>query len=325
MVGAAASTLPACAAGPASAKRLPRLGLYQGTDPPDPALVPLLTAFHEGLRDFGWIEDKTIQIDRRYTLNRSDRFDEIAHEFTSLPVDVIASSAAAGVRAAMKATTTIPIVMLLGSDPVENGFVQSLARPGGNVTGMASIGSVVTVKRLELLREAFPGISRVAILGDGDPIRQPQVKETEQAARGLKLDVVQLTMDTRDASSLQRALDLATASAADALLVLNVPTQIGEHRKEILGYAASNKIPAAYPNLGGWFEDGGLIATGEDGAETFRSAARFVDRVLKGAHPADLPIEQPTHYALLVNLRSARELGLTIPPSILGRATQVIQ
>ena len=321
----AALALSACVAAPTAAKKVPRLGLYQATDPPDPALVPLLDAFSEGLRSFGWIEGSTIHIDRRYWQNRAERLDEIAVEFVRVPVDIIAASAATAIRAAMKATSTVPIVMLLGTDPIENGLVQSLARPGGNVTGMASIGSAITVKRLEILRDAFPAISRVGILWDGEGIRQPQLKATLEAARGFRLEAVELTVDSRDDASLRRALDVATTSAVDALLVLNVPTQIGNRRKEIVDYAALRKIPAAYPNLSGWTEEGGLIGTGENGAATFRRAASFVDRILKGARPADLPIEQTPQIELIINLRTARALGFAIPQAVLDRATKVIQ
>lgn len=321
----AALALSACGAAQTTASKVPRLGLYQATDPPDPSLVPLLDAFSEGLRSFGWSEGKTIHIDRRYTQNRIERLDEIAVEFVRLPVDVIAASAATAIRAAMKATTTIPIVMLLGTDPIENGLVQSLARPGGNVTGMASIGSAITVKRLEILRDAFPAITRVGIVWDGDPIRQPQFKATVEAARGFRIDAVDLTVDGRDDASLRRVLDVATTSAVDALVVLNVPTQIGNRRKEIVDYAASRKIPAAYPNLSGWVEEGGLIGTGENGPATFRRAASFVDRILRGARAADLPIEQTPQIELILNLKTARALGFSIPQPVLDRATKVIQ
>ena len=325
--GAAATVIAlwACTGRAVPTKKVPRLGLFQGTNPPDPAVVPLLDAFDMGLRDLGYIDGRTIQIERRYTQNRSERFDEIAAEFAKLPVDVIVGSGAVAIRAARRATSTIPIVMLLGSDPVETGVVQSMARPGGNVTGLGSLTSVTTLKRLELLREAFPGITRIAMLADSDLSREPQRKIAEEGARSLKLEVIRVDVDVTDASNLPRALDLATTSGADALLVTNVPIEIINRRREIIAYAASRRIPAAYPVVGGFADDGGLMATGDNGLETFRRAANFVDRILKGANPADLPIEQPTQNELVVNLKTAKELGLVIPASIVGRATKVIQ
>ncbi|TMG36125.1 MAG: hypothetical protein E6H94_08075 [Chloroflexi bacterium] len=249
----------------------------------------------------------------------------MAAEFAKLPVDVIVGSGAVAIRAARRATSTIPIVMLLGSDPVETGVVQSMARPGGNVTGLGSLTSVTTLKRLELLREAFPGITRIAMLADSDLSREPQRKIAEEGARSLKLEGIRIDVDVTDASNLPRALDLATTSGADALLVTNVPIEIINRRREIIAYVASRRIPAAYPVVGGFADDGGLMATGDNGLETFRRAASFVDRILKGANPADLPIEQPTQNELVVNLKTAKELGLVIPASIVGRATKVIQ
>src|SRR5207245_517417 len=245
--GAAATVIAlwACTGRAVPSKKVPRLGLFQGTNPPDPAVVPLLDAFDMGLRDLGYIDGRTIQIERRYTQNRSERFDEIAAEF--------------------------------------------------------------------------------AKLADSDLSREPQRKIAEEGARSLKLEVIRVDVDVTDASNLPRALDLATTSGADALLVTNVPIEIINRRREIIAYAASRRIPAAYPVVGGFADDGGLMATGDNGLETFRRAASFVDRILKGANPADLPIEQPTQNELVVNLKTAKELGLVIPASIVGRATKVIQ
>ena len=315
--------LSACTSAP-TAKRIPRLG-YLGVYPaPDPALTPFLDAFVDGLRQLGYEDGKSIQIE--WQGGPDERWDAIAADFVRLPVDVIAGASIVAIRAALRATRTIPVVMTLGSDPIESGLAQTLARPGGNLTGMGVLTSVTAVKRLELLKEAFPGITRVAMLGDTDPVRARQFSATEDASRTLRLEPIRLEVSVANvAADLQRAFDTATSRDADALLVLAVPSQISGLRRQIVAYAASRRIPAAYATVGGFVEDGGLLGYGDNGLESFRRAASFVDRILKGASPAELPIEQPTKFDLVVNLKTARAFGFTIPQTILSRATQVIQ
>ncbi len=325
--GAAAAgiALSSCASSQGTTK-LPRLGYFATTDPPDPALVPIIDAFLDGLKSRGYEDGKTLAIEWRYSGGDDARLDSMAAEFVRIPVDVMVASNAQAIRAAKRASVTVPIVMLLGSDPVESGLVASLARPGGNVTGMASLTSVTATKRLELLKEAFPAVSRVAILGsirEGDPSGPLQLRAAEQAAQSLGVEPVML--EIREAAEVPRSLDTATARGADALLVMSVPAQILRLRKEIVAYATARRIPSAYPNVGAFVDEGGLIGYSESVTESFRRAAGFVDRILKGARPADLPVEQPTTFDLVINVKAAAGLGLTIPQSVLGRATRVIQ
>ena len=207
--------------------------------------------------------------------------------------------------------------MLLSSDPVDAGLIESLARPGTNVTGMAILTSLVTVKQLELLHEAFPQAMRVAVLTDDIPSGQRMLMAAESAARSLRIGLIPLPL--RDEADLPDLLELATSRGADALLVPPAHFQIVKLRDRIVAYAAARRIPASYTSIGGFVESGGLMSFGTNGVASFRRAADFVDRILKGANPAEIPVEQPT-----INLRTARELGLTIPASVLTRATQVI-
>ncbi len=311
-----------CSVAPRPANRIPRLGYMANLSATEQTKL-LLGAFRDGLREHGYVEGETIQIEWRYAENRPERYDEFAAEFVRLPVDVIAANQLEAQRAAKRATSTIPIVMTISADPVEANLVESLARPGGNVTGMAFNTAGTTAKRLELLREIVPSISRVGVLWDGEADRQAALRSTEEAARTLQLETV--TLEVRQKSDLPRALDLATSSGVDALLLLPARIHVIELRNEIVAYAAGRRIPVAYPEVGSFAEAGGLVAFGESGVESFRRAAYFVDRILKGAKPAELPIEQPTKFELVINLKTASALGVTIPQSVLSRATKVIQ
>lgn len=319
---AAVAALSSCSVAPRPANRIPRLGYMANLSATEQTKL-LLGAFRDGLREHGYVEGETIQIEWRYAENRLERYDEFAAEFVRLPVDVMAANQLEAQRAAKRATSTIPIVMTISADPVEAGLVESLARPGGNVTGMGFNTAGTTAKRLELLKEMVPGISRVGALSDGEADRKAALRSTEDAARTLRLELI--TLEVRQKSDLPRALDLATSSGVDALLLLPARIHVIELRNEIVAYAAGRRIPAAYPEVGSFAEAGGLVAFGESGVGSFRRAAYFVDRILKGAKPADLPIEQPAKFDLVINLKTAKELGLTIPQSVLGRATKVIQ
>jgi len=324
---AGAVALSSCVGASSNAKRLPRLGYFVTYHPiRDPALAPLVEAFLTGLRELGYDDGQTIDLVWGQSEGQDDRWDTVASEFVRMPVDVMAASAAVAQRAAIRATSSIPIVMTLGADPVEQGLAKSLARPGGNVTGMASLTSVTAVKRLELMKEAFPSVTRVALLGGADPASAIQFSAAEAAARALRLDFIRLEIGPTDPSGeLERALELATKQSVDALVVLSVSAQVSALRKQIVAYAASRRLPAAYPNTGGFVDDGGLLGYSESALYSFHRAASFVDRILRGARAAELPIEQITTFDLVVNLKTARELGLTIPASLLARATRVIQ
>lgn len=320
---AAITSLPSCVSAPA-VKRLPRVGYLAGFH--DPATDPLIDAFQQGLNDLGYVDGRTMQYTLRYAEGSLQRFDEYALEFVHMPVDVMASSNADALRSMRTATTTIPIVMANSKDPVEAGWVQSLARPGGNITGMGSVTANTTTKLVELLKEAFPTVLRIAAVWDGQPDSLPSLSAAEEAARALRTEIVKLEVGAESAAAaLTRALQMATARAVDGLIVLPSAIHLVMLRREIVGYAASRRIPAAYPALGGFLEAGGLLAYGEDFLATFRRAASFVDRILKGADPAEMPIEQPKKFDLMVNLKTATELGSTVPQSVLSRATRVIR
>lgn len=318
------TVLASCDVAPRPAKRIPRVGYIAGFH--DPATDPAIEAFRDALPDHGYTLGKTILFELRYGEGDRERYDAYANELVAMPVDVLASSNFDALNAMRRATSTIPIVMTYFPDPVAAGMVQSLAKPGGNVTGMGVQPAGTITKRLELLTEAFPGVSRVAALWDGTQPRLPTVRATEEAARRLRVDLLTLEVGAEAASSaLSRALDRATAEAADALLLLPSQIHMVMLRKEIIRYAAARRIPSSFPSFGGYVEDGGLMAYGENFVDTFRRAASYVDRILKGANPAELPVEQPTKFDLLINLKTARELGFTIPQSVLSRATKVIQ
>ena len=318
---AAIAAVSACARTSSPARPIPRIG-YLASSVIDAPTQPLRDAFQDGLRDHGYVIDKNIQIEWRATEGRDELFEEFVSEFVKMRVDVMVSSSAVAQQAAKRATATIPIVMLLSSDPVDAGLIESLARPGTNVTGMAILTSLVTVKQLELLNEAFPQAMRVAVLTDDIPSGQRLLVAAESAARSLRIGLIPLPL--RDEADLPGLLELATSRGADALLVPPAHFQIVKLRDRIVAYAAARRIPASYTSIGGFVESGGLMSFGTNGVASFRRAADFVDRILKGANPAEIPVEQPTEFDIIINLRTARELGLTIPASVLTRATQVI-
>ena len=294
---AAIAAVSACARTSSPARPIPRIG-YLASSVIDAPTQPLRDAFQDGLRDHGYVIDKNIQIEWRATEGRDELFEEFVSEFVKMRVDVMVSSSAVAQQAAKRATATIPIVMLLSSDPVDAGLIESLARPGTNVTGMAILTSLVTVKQLELLNEAFPQAMRVAVLTDDIPSGQRLLVAAESAARSLRIGLIPVPL--RDEADLP-GLPLRT------LFPPNSPTPPGTP----LGLIAWFVLLMIAAEL--------LFARGH-----FRRAADFVDRILKGANPAEIPVEQPTEFDIIINLRTARELGLTIPASVLTRATQVI-
>jgi len=274
-----------------------------------------LEVFRQGLRDLGYAEEKEIVIEQRYADGKLDRVAALATELVRLKLDVIVTGGPAATRAAKEATATIPIVMGFDYDPVGSGIVASLARPGGNVTVLSSLAPEISGKQLELLKELLPGLSRVAILGNSTEPGIGQLrKEAELVAGAFKVNLQYL--DVLAPKDIGTAFQAASKGRAEALLALSSFVIISE-RAQIADLAIKNRLPAIYP----WpefVEDGGLMTYGPSSNDLFRRAATYVDKILKGAKPADLPVEQPKKFEFIVNLKAAKQIGLTIPPNVLG-------
>lgn len=288
----------------------------------DVAPPGLLEAFREGLRELGYVEGKNITIELRNAEGKNERLSALADELLRLKVDVILAVNTPAAHAAKQATTTIPIVITRVADPVRSGLVASLARPAGNVTGLSLLPEGLAAKRIELLREILPGISRVAALFTADnPGSILTIAEAERA--GSKLGIQFLRLPVRGPSDFPGAFQAATRARAEALVVAD-DAAVTKHRGQILKLAANHSLPvvSSYKDFA---EAGGLIAYGPNLPALYRRAAHYADRILKGAKPSDLPLEQPMHFDLVVNLKTAKALGLTIPPSMLLSATHVIE
>jgi putative tryptophan/tyrosine transport system substrate-binding protein len=283
----------------------------------------LWEAFRLGLRELGYVEGKNIALEQRWAEGKRDWLPSLAAELVRLKVDVIVTAATSPALAAKKATTTIPIVMASQSDPVGTGLVASLARPGGNVTGLSSMNVELGGKRLEVLKEAFPKVSRVAFL-EGIQSISLQAKEVEIAAKalGVQLQVVQ-TGGIEGPGDFESAFLTMTKQRADALLVAASPNYFAE-RKRLVEVATKSRLPVMYPESE-YVNAGGLMSYGILPTDLFRRAAVYVDKILKGAKPADLPVEQPTKFEFIINLKAAKQIGLTIPPDVLARATKIIR
>jgi putative tryptophan/tyrosine transport system substrate-binding protein len=305
-------------AGAQQAGKVPRVGVLSGGSPSDSRAGD---AWRQGLRELGYVEGQTIVIEYRWAEAKYERFPRLAAELVHLRVDVIVATVAAAVRAAKHATNAIPIVMVV-NDPVAAGFVSSLARPGGNITGMSMMSPEVVGKQLELLRQVVPNISRVAVLANPtNPGNAAQLRQAEVVARTLGMQLHPL--EAQSPSEIGRAFAAMTRERADALLVLLDPI-LADERKQIADLSAKAHVPAMYA-LRLHVDAGGLMAYGADIFDLYRRGAIYVDKILKGAKPGDLPIEQPTKFELVINLKTAKALGLTIPPSLLLRADQVIE
>jgi ABC-type uncharacterized transport system substrate-binding protein len=282
--------------------------------------APWTGAFVERLRELGWIEGRTVAIEYRWAEAREGRYAEIAAEFVRLKVDVIVTSAGA-VPAVMKATPVIPIVFTLAPDPVASGFVASLARPGGNVTGLSTQAKDLAAKRLEILHEVFPGLRRLAIMANADhPNAAQERREIEPPARARGIEII--------AAEIRRPQDIAPAFDAlkgrvDAAIVVADPLTT-THRITIVTLALAARLPTMH-TIRENVEAGGFISYGTQQSDLFRRAGDFVDRIFHGAVPANIPVEQPTKFELVVNLTTAKALGLTVPPNILARANEVIE
>ncbi len=300
--------------------KVPRVGLLlQGTSA---SLMTRLEGFHQGLRERGYVERKTIALEQRFDEDREERLPALAADLIRLRVDIIVAAATPAVRAAQRATTTVPIVIVHSADPVGLGFVASLARPGGNITGLSSLSPELSGKRLELLKEAVPKLVRIAVLWNAaNPGTAIAFQELQDAARVLRLRVQSL--EVRQTEDLAPAFKAVTRQRTVGLVTLLDPLVVSQ-RARIVELAAEKWLPAMYPTKE-FVEAGGLMAYGPDLVDSYRRAAIFVDKILKGAKPADLPVEQPTKFNFAVNLKTAKALGLRFPQSILIRADQVIQ
>jgi putative ABC transport system substrate-binding protein len=298
-----------------------RIGLLQSAS----SEVTFLDGFRQGLRELGYIEGRNFTLETRFGEMNPERLSSLAAELVRLKADIIVAGGAPAIRAAMKATSAIPIVMRAGSDPVRAGIVASLAHPGGNVTGVASINLDLIGKRLELLMEIVPGIKHVAVLSAwSNPTTfkgTDEYKEMEAAARvlGVKLQI----LSARDPNSIDNAFLAMARDHPQALLVIPSPRYV-QNRKLILERASQNRLPTIYPHSL-FVENGGLMSYGPDFADEYRRTAIYVDKILRGAKPADLPVEQPTKLELVINLETAKQIGLTIPPNLLARADRVIR
>jgi putative ABC transport system substrate-binding protein len=303
-----------------TAPTIAKIGLLSVTTPV--VLASSIEAFRQALRGLGHVEG-TFVLEVRYGDGRFERLPELARELVGLKMDVILATSDVVIAAIKRETQTIPIVMVFSTDPMGTGFVASLARPGGNVTGLSNISSELSRKRLELLREAVPGLSRVAALWNPD-VRGALLdyKETEGAARLLRLELQ--SVEVSRAEDLDRAFSAVTKQRAQALVLPGANPVGFINRGKIATFAQRNRLPSMYPTRE-YVEAGGLMSYGPSLPDLFRRAATYVDKILKGAKPADLPVEQPTKFELVLNLKTAKALGLTIPPSLLQRADHVIE
>ena len=300
-------------------KKVLRIGYLSGVDPARESARS--EAFRVALRELGYVEGQNIGIEYRYAEGKNDRLPELAAELVRLKVDIIVGpSGSAPIRAAKNATRTIPIVMMsLAADPVEAGFVESLARPGGNITGLSSLSTELGGKRLELFKEAVPKIAHIAFFYD--PAAPARVIEVKEKARALGLTIQPL--EVRDAGSFEKVFAALSKQRPDGLYVPPGPVMAANERR-IAGFALKSRLPSVYSTREA-ADAGGLIYYGANYDELYRRTAVYVDKILRGAKPADLPVEQPTKFELVINLKTAKQIGLTIPPNVLARADRVIK
>ena len=305
--------LPAAAQQPAKVFRIGYLSLRNAIEPHE-------EAFLKGLRDLGYIDGQNILIEWRFAKGKVERIADFAAEMVRLKVDVIVAPGIQAVLAAKQSTTTIPIIFPTAGDPVVSGLVASLARPGGNITGLTILSPELSGKRLELLKEAFPRISHVAVLLDP---RQPPLSFKEMQTAGKSLGLKLQFLEVRDAADVESVFSAMSRARADALITLPHPF-LQVHQRQILELAAKSRVPAMY-QAADWIEKGGLMSYGPDHLDNYRRATVFVDKILKGTKPADLPVEQPKKFEFIINLKAAKQIGLTIPPNVLVRADKVIK
>jgi putative ABC transport system substrate-binding protein len=309
--------IPAEAQQPA---KVPRIGFQ--LDAPASAVAARIEGFRQGLRELGYVEGKTIIIEWRSSEGKIERRNEIAAELVRLKVDVIVSAGPTITRVVKEATSTIPIVMAQDTDPVGSGFVASLARPGGNITGLSALAPEMSGKQLDLLKQIVPKLSRVAVIGNStNPGDAQALRETVLAAGSF--EVYLRYLDVLDPKDIETVFRAAASGRAEAVLVLGNPI-LNAHRKQIADLSVKHRLPGTYARPE-FVEAGGLMYYGTSYNDLFRRAAAYVDKILKGANPAELPVEQPTKFEFIINLKAAKQIGLTIPPSVLARADKVIK
>jgi putative ABC transport system substrate-binding protein len=315
-----AMLLALCQSVTAQQGKVPRIGFLVVGSPA--AVSGRLEAFRQGLRERGYVEGKNIVIEYRYGEGKPDRTADQAAELVQQKVDVIVTGGSQATRPAKEATHRIPIVMAQDNDPVGSGFIDNLAKPGGNITGLANLTTELSGKQLEILREIIPKLSRLAVLRDLTEPGNPQaVRETDRAAQAYGIQ--RFYLDVRTASDIERAFASADKKRAEALLVL--PSAVfNSNRKQVVDPAIKNRWPGMYPRIE-YVEEGGLMTYGASTTDLFRRAAIFVDKILKGAKPGELPVEQPIKFDLMFNLKTAQQIGVTIPPKVLARADRVIR
>ena len=300
--------------------RIPRIGILAA--PSASFFSARVEALRQRLRELGYVEGKNIVIEYRYAEGKLERLPDLAAELVRLKVDVIVTAGGPAILAAKKASATIPIVFAAASDPVGTGLVSSLARPGGNITGLCHMAPDLDGKRLELLKEAFPKVARVAFLWQSSGTRgNLPLTEMEAAAKALGLKL--LSLPVRSLDDFDSAFARAKRDGAQALIT-STGGLIATQQRQVLDFAAKNRLPAMYPTSE-FVEAGGLMSYAANYADLFRRAADFVDKILKGTKPADMPVEQPTKFEFLVNLKTAKQIGLTIPQKVLERADKVIK
>jgi len=300
--------------------KVPRIGWLELGSPS--TNQHLREAFRQGLHELSYVEGQNIVVEWRWADGREDRLPDLAAELVQIKVNAIVTAGTPPIQAAQQATRTIPIVVAAAGDIVGMGFAASLARPGGNVTGLTLLSPELSGKRLELLKEIVPGTSRIAVLyNSSNQVSAPQLAETQVAARSLGVRLQSLGV--RDANGLDSAFAAMAGERAGALIVLTDIMFFNQH-KRIVSLATKGRLPAVFWRRE-FTEAGGLLAYGPDVSDMYRRAATYVDKILKGAKPADLPVEQPTKFELVINLKTAKQIGLTIPPNVLARADRVIK
>jgi putative ABC transport system substrate-binding protein len=296
--------------------KIPRIGYLRAEKAPEVDIE----GFRQGLREHGYVEGKNIVVEYRWAEGNEARLRSLVSELIGLKVDLIVTSAPAATQAAKEATMTIPIVMVLVADPIAFGFVNSLARPGGNITGFAFLLPEISGKRLELLKETIPKLSRVAVFWNAaNPYKETDLKEVQPVADALKVAVHSFRV--RDPNGFEDAFKAATKARAEGLLTLDDPFTLA-HRTRITDLALRYKLPAVYSSRP-FVDAGGLMYYGPDRVDQNRRAATYVDKILKGVKPADLPVERPTKFDFVISLKAAKQIGLTIPPNVLARADRV--
>jgi len=301
-------------------KKVPRIGFLAALSPS--AISARVEAFRQGLAELGYVEGKTIAIDYRWANGKFEQVPALAAELVNLKPEVIVTAGPTDTRAAKQATSTIPIVMAFDNDPVGSGFVATLARPGGNITGLSTFTPETTGKRLEILKEIVPRLGRAAVFGTStEPGKEQSLKETQSVAAALGIHLHYIEIGTP--KDIEPAFREAVRDRADAILVLNSPV-LNSRREELAELAIKSRLPTAY-GQGEYVQAGGLMSYGPNIVELFRRTATYVDKIFKGAKPSELPVQQPKTFEFIINLKTAKQIGLTIPPNVLTRADKVIR